>query len=176
MYNWFALAIGAHAVTEAARLKFAMTLVADGKIQPYNGQNYTLERTSINAVFRTWSESIWTGLNIHGLLQDDDCEDLPIDMREKVSLYASWASEICRNRIFFITEDGRYGLGSLNVKPGQEIYYLRGLKTPFVVQKGLEPGKYFLRGDSYVDGLMDNEVEYSDADEYHHLLTDRSQK
>lgn len=64
----------------------------------------------------------------------------------------------------FVTKQGLCGLGSLHVKPGLGIYYIHGLKTPFVVQNPLENGKHLLYGECFVYGLMERKVEWSEED------------
>jgi hypothetical protein len=64
----------------------------------------------------------------------------------------------------FITKKGRLELGSTHASPGARIYLLRGLKTPFVVFKNR--GGHILRGECYVNGLMDQRAHISDSNVY----------
>jgi hypothetical protein len=71
---------------------------------------------------------------------------------------ASW------NRVFFITESGRFGLGPVGTRPGDEVFTLLGGHVPFVLrrvggdfERGGEHEKYQLLGESYVHGVMDGE-------------------
>lgn len=89
-----------------------------------------------------------------------------MDQLDEAALYARWASEICHNRTFFVTKQGRCGLGSLHVRPGSGIYYIHGLKTPFVVQNASENGRHLLYGECFVYGLMESKVEWSEEDVY----------
>ncbi|KAM0428181.1 hypothetical protein ACHAPT_007082 [Fusarium lateritium] len=44
------------------------------------------------------------------------------------------AEELCRYRALFVTEGGRLGLGGPQVKEGDSIYLIHGLRTPFLVE------------------------------------------
>lgn len=71
---------------------------------------------------------------------------------------ASW------NRVFFITHDGRFGLGPIGTREGDEIYTLLGAHVPFVLRRiepcnnaSTEHEEFRLLGESYVHGVMDGE-------------------
>lgn len=91
---------------------------------------------------------------------------MPVDELEGSAVYARWASEICRYRTFFVTEQGLCGLGSLHLRPGSSIYYIHGLKTLFVVEDASEKGRHYLHGECFIYGLMDRKVEWSEEDVY----------
>jgi hypothetical protein len=59
---------------------------------------------------------------------------------------------------------GRLGLGPAQVSPGSSIYLTHGLKTPFVLTKAPQYGRYYVRGECYVQGLMDVNVDRSERD------------
>ena len=154
---WFTLARGTLPEKDAIEAMFASTLVADGKIQPYYGTTYSSEISNINSAFQEWARSAWLGIKKPVACNSD---------LDEPALYARYASEICHNRTFFVTKQGRCGLGSLCVRPGSGIYFIHGLKTPFVVHNALENGKHLLYGECFIYGLMDRKVEWSEEDIY----------
>jgi hypothetical protein len=56
------------------------------------------------------------------------------------------------NRVFFITEGGRMGLGPANTQKGDTVCILCGGQVPFVLRK--EEMHWQLIGDAYLDGVM----------------------
>lgn len=72
---------------------------------------------------------------------------------EKVAAYGYLAEHICRYRTVFMGSDGVVGLGAASISPGDRICFFSGLETPFIVHtKG---NRFELRGECYVDGMMD---------------------
>jgi len=76
--------------------------------------------------------------------------------------FVAYAEEVCRYRSLFITQKGRLGLGSAHVPIGSSIYAIHGLKTPFVVDERSENN--ILRGECYLDGVMDLGLSISPED------------
>jgi hypothetical protein len=72
---------------------------------------------------------------------------------EESTRFGNLAEELCRNRIFFVTEAGRLGLGNVGVRPGGLVYLIQGLGAPSIVD--IESGESIFRGTCYVKGLMD---------------------
>ncbi|KAF2124508.1 HET-domain-containing protein [Dothidotthia symphoricarpi CBS 119687] len=87
--------------------------------------------------------------------------------------YIKHVNDMCRNRRFFITEKGRFGLGRWNVKKGDAVCVLLGGETPFILRRCEEKlldekladeerngednareEHYKVIGEAYVDGLM----------------------
>lgn len=60
-----------------------------------------------------------------------------------------------RNRRFFITTDGRMGLGPANLEPGNGVAILFGGNVPFVLRR--RGGYHALVGECYVHGIMHGE-------------------
>jgi hypothetical protein len=56
------------------------------------------------------------------------------------------------NRVFFITKEGRMGLGPANTQMGDKVCILCGGQVPFLLREGEIYWK--LVGDAYVDGVM----------------------
>jgi hypothetical protein len=83
-----------------------------------------------------------------GILQYDSIVGL-----EESTRFGNLAEELCRNRIFFVTEAGRLGLGNIGVRPAGLVYLIQGLGTPSIVD--VESSESIFRGTCYVNGLMD---------------------
>ena len=102
----------------------------------------------------------WAARNLHTVdevLQDDSIIGL-----EESTRFGNLAEELCRNRIFFVTEAGRLGLGNVGVRPGGLIYLIQGLETPSVVD--VESSESIFRGTCYVNGLMNvNSITVDDS-------------
>jgi hypothetical protein len=56
------------------------------------------------------------------------------------------------NRVFFITEEGRMGLGPAKTKKGDKVCILFGGRVPFILRERLM--YWQLIGDAYLDGIM----------------------
>ena len=59
-------------------------------------------------------------------------------------------------RRFFVTSQGRFGLGPASLRAEDVVCVLLGSDVPVVLQPGIR-NQYFFRGQVYVDGLMDYE-------------------
>jgi hypothetical protein len=89
-----------------------------------------------------------------------------IDMATK---YGYRGLEMCRYRSFFVTKSGRMGIGPAHISTSSAICLIRGLTTPFSLEKASEGNDhYYLQGECYVEGLMDfkNRSSSSDATIY----------
>lgn len=86
---------------------------------------------------------------------------------EEEKSYNQVLEDVCINRRFFVTKNGRFGLGPWNMKKDDVICILFGGKAPFVLrrcaapedgEKSIEEGKaenyYKVIGEAFVDGLM----------------------
>lgn len=164
-HTWFELAKGVLLEKDAIEAMVASTLIVDRKIQPHYGTRYSMEPPNVISAFQQWSYT-WLGIRTPEHITHREYNEIPADELEEPALYARWASEICHNRTFFVTKQGRCGLGSLHVRPGSGIYYIHGLKTPFVVQNASENGRHLLYGECFVYGLMESKVEWSEEDVY----------
>ena len=56
------------------------------------------------------------------------------------------------NRVFFVTGEGRMGLGPTNTQKGDKICILCGGQVPFLLRE--EGMCWRLKGDAYLDGVM----------------------
>jgi hypothetical protein len=164
-HTWFELAKEVLPEKDAIEAMVASTLIVDRKIQPHYGTRYSMKPPNIISAFQQWSYT-WPSVRTPEHVTHREYNDIPTDELEEPALYARWASEICRNRTFFVTEQGLCGLGSLHVRPGFDIYYIHGLQTPFVVQNVLEKGRHLLYGECFVYSLMERNVEWSEKDVY----------
>ncbi|CAH0027199.1 unnamed protein product [Clonostachys rhizophaga] len=66
------------------------------------------------------------------------------------------AGTCSRNRTFFKTAKGMFGLGHLGVEVGDTVTLIWGVRSPIVVRQRVDGGFYF-RGDAYVDWIMHGE-------------------
>ncbi|KAH9899109.1 heterokaryon incompatibility protein-domain-containing protein [Xylariomycetidae sp. FL2044] len=68
-------------------------------------------------------------------------------------------------RCFFMTREGRFGWGPASVKSGDGVFLLPSGNTPFLLRRNTEPRRiamvdgYWLVGDCFVQGVMDNGME-----------------
>lgn len=107
-------------------------------------------------LFKHWAARIFH--TVDEVLQDDSIIGL-----EESTRFGNLAEELCRNRIFLVTDAGRLGLGNVGVRPGGLPVYLRqDLETPSVVD--VESSESIFRGTCYVNGLMDvNSITVDDS-------------
>ncbi|KAH7228467.1 heterokaryon incompatibility protein-domain-containing protein [Fusarium redolens] len=140
---------------------FSSTLVMDARMMLTERGALNVNQDEIPTLFKYWQKM----MRNDSLSYDPD-EALPVI--EGSARYGYVAEEVCRNRAMFITKRGRLGLGSTHVSPGAHIYLLHGLKTPFVVFKTSQG--HILRGECYVNGLMDQQVHTSESDIYIDLI------
>jgi hypothetical protein len=80
---------------------------------------------------------------VHGVLQI---------LLDAVALYETWSGT------FFISSDGHLGIGPESTQPGDQIVVLDGARSPFVLRALENSSDYALIGDSFVLGLMHEEV------------------
>jgi hypothetical protein len=140
---------------------FASTLVMDGKVAVTERQYIGVNSIAVPGLFGSWAAR-----NLDEI--EEPCKESQNDGIDESTRYGYIAEEVCRDRTFFITEAGRLGLGSVHVSPGDSIYLVHGLKAPFVIQHQLD--LHVLRGECYVYGLMDGQVQCSDGDTFLHLV------
>ncbi|TGJ86809.1 hypothetical protein E0Z10_g1990 [Xylaria hypoxylon] len=62
---------------------------------------------------------------------------------------------VCTDKRFFITRDGRMGIGPESMKEGDEVAILFGAKVPFVLRRS--GPIYILIGECYIAGMMKGE-------------------
>ncbi|KAL2204526.1 hypothetical protein CC79DRAFT_1400690 [Sarocladium strictum] len=60
-------------------------------------------------------------------------------------------------RLFFITQRGYFGIGPAEAKPGDQVVVFPGAQVPMILRR-VRPGKYKVIGESYVSGIMKEEV------------------
>ena len=79
----------------------------------------------------------------------------------------SWALEIIRSQVIFMTESGLVGVGATRVQPGHELWILGGCKFPVILDlwKGHQSesavegrGDFVFVGDCFVYGIMKGEA------------------
>ncbi|PMD30665.1 hypothetical protein L207DRAFT_641590 [Hyaloscypha variabilis F] len=64
---------------------------------------------------------------------------------------------LCRGRSFFLTQEGKFGLGPHNTRPDDFIAVLLGCRSPLVLRTCSEGG-YEVVSEAYCDGFMDGEA------------------
>lgn len=154
--QWYELAKN-HLNSNAFETIFSSTLVMDARVTLTERGSLNVNHDEIPTLFEHWKKL--TGKTSEHRISDSDLQSI-----EGSARYLYVAEEVCRNRVMFVTKNGRLGLGSTHTSPGAYIYLLHGLKTPFVVFKN-EQG-HTLRGECYVHGLMDQKAHISDSDVY----------
>jgi hypothetical protein len=140
---------------------FASTLVMDGKVAVTERQYIGINTAAVPDMFGSWAAR-----NLDEV--EEPCKESLKDGIDDSTRYGYIAEEVCRDRTFFITEAGRLGLGSVHVSPGDSIYLIHGLTSPFTIHRQLD--SHVLRGECYVYGLMDGEVQCSVDDTFLHLV------
>jgi hypothetical protein len=143
--HWYALACAILGATDIAD-KFASTLTMDCRIDGVGRDYLKISVHELPTLFKHWAARNFP--LVDGILQYDSIVGL-----EESTRFGNLAEELCRNRIFFVTEAGRLGLGNVGVRPGGLIYLIQGLETPSVVD--VESSESIFRGTCYVNGLMD---------------------
>lgn len=165
---WFQLAKLAHSGAENIDEMFASTLIMEGRTAVSRNQQHLMNVAEYATCFRCWVESP-TDFKDHtqeGGEVDSVTERDQLRRMESATRFGYQAIEICRNRSFFITKNGRFGLGPSQLTIGSPIYLIHGLNVPFLMQKAKKDNQYFLRGECYVRGLMDQKVIASTPDIY----------
>ncbi|KAG5656925.1 hypothetical protein KAF25_011094 [Fusarium avenaceum] len=158
--RWYELA-KSYLDSDTFERMFSSTLVMDARVTLTERGALNVEQHEISTLFRYWQR-----LMMNEPVYYDPDEDL--QLVEGSARYGYVAEEVCRNRAMFITKGGRLGLGSTHVCPGADIYLLHGLKTPFTVFETSQG--HVLRGECYVNGLMDQQVPTSESDTYIKLI------
>jgi hypothetical protein len=157
--HWFSLAKAALNDAEVEPM-FASTLVMNGKVALMERRAASDNSPDVTSLFERWACRNLEDFN-------RPCRgDWKYGIDDSTQ-YGYIAEEVCRDRTFFITEAGRLGLGSVHISPGDSIHLIHGLKTPFVLHG--EFGVHVLRGECYVNGLMDGRVQRSSADSFVYL-------
>ncbi len=64
-------------------------------------------------------------------------------------------SSTCSHRRYFSTENGRLGVGPLDVKKGNLVCVLCGTRPVYILRETEVTGEWLLIGSAYVYGLMD---------------------
>lgn len=87
-------------------------------------------------------------------------EDLVLENEAPQSITAFIATfqQATRNRRFFITEEGRMGLGPRLIEPGDIVCVLLGSQVPFVLRRKVDGDGYVLVGECYCHGIMHGET------------------
>ncbi|PQE13494.1 hypothetical protein CJF32_00005382 [Rutstroemia sp. NJR-2017a WRK4] len=73
--------------------------------------------------------------------------------------YLQTRRRVCSNRRFFVTHDGRFGIGPDNLKTGDEVHVVMGMQVPVILRKasdewGAEHTGWIYVGQAYVHDWM----------------------
>jgi hypothetical protein len=133
-------------------LRFARTLIMKGMIRSTERPDLTVPPDQILEYFKEYAKlnlvnDTNAAINAYKTMADDHTS------MEKVAAYGYLAEHVCRYRTLFIAGDGIVGLGAAGIGFGDKICFFSGLKTPFIVHPKGED--FELRGECYVDGMMD---------------------
>jgi hypothetical protein len=110
-------------------------------------------------------QALWVGFQV--LLEDHKKttgkqDFLDSDDSGRNFLKLQYAKAICQTmegRTFFISEKGYMGIGPDDIKSGDVVVILFGVRTPFILRPNpLQDGLYQVIGDCYVDGFMSGEA------------------
>jgi len=61
-------------------------------------------------------------------------------------------------RVFLCTDDGRFGLANTGARVGDEVWILKGGRTPFLLRRRDDGNHYQLVGEAFVHGIMFGEI------------------
>ena len=107
--------------------------------------SFAAYRHMIDAALHSGSDAAAPGISSAGKSNNGDAHNF-------------WAkAQTCHNRRLFYTENGRLGLGTLFIQPGDVCCIFFGIPIP-VILRGATDGRYRLLGDSYIDGVMRGEL------------------
>lgn len=97
---------------------------------------------------------LWMGLSSPAAFEP---EDLVEPAPQFMGFIASFR-QATMNRRFFVTEEGRMGLGPRLIVPGDLVCVLLGSQVPFVLRRKVDGDGYVLVGECYCHGVMDGET------------------
>jgi len=158
--HWFDAVVGAGEDPTGPLLRFARTLVMDGRIKSDERPDRTVPQDKIFEYFLEYAKLHLVADQVAASLAFAAMADDYISM-EKAAAYGYLAEHICRYRTLFIGDGDVVGLGSPGICPGDRVCFFSGLKTPFVVHP--EGGHFKLRGECYLDGFMDSTFDELEA-------------
>ncbi|KAG4436581.1 hypothetical protein IFR05_007935 [Cadophora sp. M221] len=97
-----------------------------------------------------------TSTNYPARITDEDMHKL----LRKASIEAiKWPIMYSWNRVIFFTKRGYIGIGPRKMEPGDTLCTLFGADVPFILYPASEDSEKFkIRGECYVDGIMDGEL------------------
>lgn len=143
-------------------LRFARTLIMNGKVKSHERPGCSIPQDSILEYFLEYAkvnlvaDPVAAGVAFAAMVRNNE-------NMEKATAFGYLAEHVCRYRTLFIGGDSIIGLGSPGICPDDRICFFSNLNTPFVVHPH---GECFqLRGECYVNGLMDSTLKQLEGDE-----------
>ncbi|GAB1741780.1 hypothetical protein NU219Hw_g7189t1 [Hortaea werneckii] len=101
---------------------------------------------------KSWPPPWWTF---------DECESTTL---KKVAEYTLAFRQACKNRIFFITDSGRLGIGPQTLKEDDLVAILYGCDVPVILRRYPNSDRHEFIGPAYIGEIMDGEaVEEAEA-------------
>ena len=157
--HWLLQSVRSGKSTYNIVLRFARTLIMNGEVRSTERPDLTVPQDQILDYFIEYAKL--------RLVADSEAASITYaamadDHRrmEKAAAYGYLAEHICRYRAVFTGDGNVVGLGAASISPGDRICFFSGLETPFIVHpKG---DRFELRGECYVDGMM--EIPYDELD------------
>jgi hypothetical protein len=171
---WYKLAQKASQEAKDIDERFASTLIMNETTAASQDSEPASKSADYYVRFKHWASRILVHAGKLGHLSEEEWNDIQNNpIQEGIgdsTKYGYEALENCQHRSFFITKNGKFGLGPAQVSQLSSIYLIQGLKTPFLLQKAPDDDGYYLRGECYVEGLMNKHIEESDYDTYIDLI------
>lgn len=170
---WYKLAQKASQGANDIDERFASTLILN-EITAASQDSDPPSKSAEYVRFKHWASRILVHAGKPGHLSKEEWNGIqnnPIQEGiEESTKYGYKALENCQYRSFFITKSGKFGLGPAQAPQSSSIYLVQGLMTPFLLQKSPDDDGYYLRGECYVEGLMNKHIPESDHDTYVDLI------
>jgi hypothetical protein len=135
---------------------FASTLLLDCCVKPIDRADLLVSKEEVNDLFAHWRSK---NISCTPSSPDESTSGL-----EESTRFGNLAEELCRYRRFFVTQQGRLGLGPTCTSPGLSVYLIHGLATPFLIEQ--DRSQHVLYGECFVSEPMCSNIEASDQESH----------
>jgi hypothetical protein len=150
--HWLESATSAGKATQDLVLRYARTLIMDGRTRSTERPDCMVPRDQILEYFMEYATlNLAVDQQIRNAAFAAMFDDRP--SMEKAAKYGYLAEHSCRYRTMFAGDKGFIGLGSSGICPGDRVAFFSGLDNPFILHPKGE--NFELRGECYLDGFMD---------------------